>query len=291
MINFIKSHKKAICNTLLALVVLAVVSIGFLSILEAFDIISYEDRMEFNIELFNSFKDSWYGLLLIILIQIVVTTILCFIPGVALAFMVLIDALYPVDWQSFLVSFVAVMSSSMIMYLVGKYGGYRLCEKILGEKDCKKAADLLNNKATVFFPLMMMFPVFPDDALVMLAGTFKMSLAWFIPSIVFGRGIGIATYVFGVGSIPFYKFTSPWHWIIFIAVCAVGVVGVFYGAIKLNKYLEKRRLQSAEQPEPTATEFTENPERENLTLTESETNAPIEMDNSETPEFAENDNT
>ena len=291
MLEFLKSKKKAIVNLTLAIAVLLILSFGILFLLEAFNIITYEDRMEFNVELFNSFKDSWYGWLVVILLHIVVTTVLCFIPGLAMAFMVLIDALYPTDWQSFLVSFIAVMSSSMIMYLVGKYGGYKLCEKLLGEKDCKKAADLLNNKATVFFPLMMMFPVFPDDALVMLAGTFKMSLAWFVPSIVIGRGIGIATYVFGVGSIPFYKFTSPWHWIIFIAVCAVGVIGVFIGALKLNKYLEKRRLQSAEQPESTATEFTENPESENITLTESETNAPIEVDNSEKPEFAENDNT
>ena len=44
---------------------------------------------------------------------------------------------------------------------------------------------------------MMMFPIFPDDALVMIAGTLKMKLRWFIPSIVIGRGIGIAAIVFG----------------------------------------------------------------------------------------------
>ena len=130
------------------------------------------------------------------------------------------------------------------MYLLGKYGGYKLCEKILGEKDCKKASDLLNHKATIYFPIMMMFPIFPDDALVMLAGTFKMSLAWFIPSIVVGRSIGIATYTFGLRTIPFNRFTSPWHWVIFIVVCVVGVVGVFFGAHKINQHLEKKRIAS-----------------------------------------------
>lgn len=244
MKNFFKSRLKAITNLLLLVLVLVAVSLAFLFILESFDIISHEDGLKFNTELFISFKGTWYGWLVIILVQIVATTLLCFIPGVALAFLVLIDALYPIKWQAFIVSFIAVMSSSLIMYLVGKYGGYKICEKILGEKDCKKAADLLKHKTTVYFPIMMMFPMFPDDALVMLAGTFKMSLVWFIPSIVIGRGIGICTYVFGFGNIPFDKFTSPWHWVLFIVACIVVVGGLFFGAHKINQHLEKKRIAS-----------------------------------------------
>ena len=82
--------------------------------------------------------------------------------------------------------------------------------------------------------------MFPDDALVMIAGTLKMSLKWFIPSIVVCRGIGIATIIFGLGNIPFDQFTTPWHWIIFITLCAVGIIAVFWGANKLSIYLEKR---------------------------------------------------
>jgi len=79
-----------------------------------------------------------------------------------------------------------------------------------------------------------------DDALVMIAGTMKMSMAWFIPSIIVGRGIGTATIVFGLSFIPFELLTTPWHWIGAIAIFAVVVVGLFFGAFKLNKYMEKR---------------------------------------------------
>jgi uncharacterized membrane protein YdjX (TVP38/TMEM64 family) len=93
---------------------------------------------------------------------------------------------------------------------------------------------------------MMMFPVFPDDALVMMAGTIKMSLKWFIPSIVIGRGIGIATITFGLSLIPFDKFTSVWHWVVFVAVCLVLVVLVFLLANKFNKFMERKRNEHAE---------------------------------------------
>ena len=137
------------------------------------------------------------------------------------------------------------MFSSAVMFILGKFGGYKLCVKLLGEDDCNHALDLLRNKGTVYFPLMMMFPAFPDDALVMMAGTLKMSLKWFIPSIVICRGIGVATIVFGMNIIPFELFTAWWHWALFIGACAVGIAAVFYAAYRLNKYLSQKKAAEA----------------------------------------------
>ena len=111
---------------------------------------------------------------------------------------------------------------------------------------------------------MMMFPVFPDDALVMVAGTLKMSLKWFVPSIVFGRGIGVFTIIFGLSIVPFDKFTTPWHWIGFILLCALFIATVFILAIKFNKYMENKRIKedakSTEFGEEVATDGEENGE-------------------------------
>ena len=93
---------------------------------------------------------------------------------------------------------------------------------------------------------MMLFPIFPDDALVMIAGTLKMSLKWFIPSIIIGRGIGVATIVFGLTSIPYDKFTTVWHWIGFILICAAAIFTVFFLAHKFNKFMEKRNAPKEE---------------------------------------------
>jgi hypothetical protein len=75
----------------------------------------------------------------------------------------------------------------------------------------------------------------------MISGTLKMKLSWFLPSIILGRGVGIATIIFGLSIVPFDKFTEPWHWVVFIALCAIGVVGIFLGALKFNKFMQNRK--------------------------------------------------
>ena len=249
LLNFIKRKKKALISIATTLLICVGISVLSMVILMLFDVIYFEDGMQFNVELFHAFKDSWYGWIIFILFQTVLSLVLCVIPGASMAFILLCKAIYGYAWQAFIISFASVMIASTFMYLVGRFGGYKLCVKFLGEDDCAKALGLLRDKGTVFFPLMMMFPIFPDDALVMVAGTLKMSLKWFIPSIVVGRGIGIATIIFGLSIVPFDKFTSIWHWIAFIAVCAVFIVLIFWAAIKFNKYMEKRRTNNSEDGE------------------------------------------
>ena len=166
--------------------------------------------------------------------------LLCIIPGVSMAFIVLCTTIYTIPWQAFIISFISVMVSSITMYFLGKVGGYNLCVKILGKEDCEKAMSILNTKTMIYFPLCMAFPVFPDDALVMLAGTINMKLNWFIPSIVLGRGLGIFTIVFGVTLIPFKEFTTFYDWFVFITVCIVWMYVIFSFAGKLTAKIENK---------------------------------------------------
>ena len=232
---------------LMMLAVLVLLSVISMLLLMAFDVIYFveDGGMHFNEELFHNFRNAWYGWIVFILLQTILSILLCVIPGAAMAFIFLSQAIYPVAWQAFLLSFSSVMIASTAMYLLGRFGGYKLCAKFLGEEDCAKALGLLRDKGTIFFPFMMMFPIFPDDALVMIAGTLKMSLKWFIPSIILGRGIGIATIIFGFSFVPFDKFTTPWHWIGFVLICAVLISLVFFLAFKFNKMLTARRNAAA----------------------------------------------
>ena len=242
---FYEKYKKKILEILLMLVALCAVSVVSLAVLGIFGIVYYDDGLQLNAELFDSFKSSWYGWATVILFQVGVTSLLCFIPGASMAFIMLLQALFVKPWLSFCLAFIGVMLSSLMMYLIGRFGGYKIAKKILGEKECDNASELLNHKGVIFFPLMMLFPIFPDDALVMIAGTLKMSLKWFVPSIVIGRGVGIASIVFGLGSIPFDKFTSVWHWLIFIVVCAALIAAVFYAAFRFNRYLQQKDEKNA----------------------------------------------
>ena len=238
--GFWERNKKRIVSVLVMVASVVALSVVAMLILWAFGVIYFNDGIQINAELFDSFKNAWYGWLIVLAIEVLITTVLCFIPGVSMAFILLLQAMYENPWHAFALAFIGVMLASLLMYLMGRYGGYRICEKLLGKEDCEKASQLLNNKGAVYFPIMMLFPMFPDEALTMVAGTLKMSLKWFVPSVVIGRGIGIASIVFGLGNIPYDKFTSVWHWVAFIAACAIVVVAVFYAAYRFNKFLEKR---------------------------------------------------
>ncbi len=239
--SFVLKNAKTLKSFGFAFLTVAAVSVVTFLLLLAFNIIYVDDGMKFNVELFSAFKSTWYGWVIFILLQTVLCMLLCVIPGASMAFILLSKTLYPIAWQSFLLSFSSVMVCSTAMYLVGRFGGYNLCVKFLGEEDCEKSLGLLRDKGTVYFPLMMMFPIFPDDALVMIAGTLKMSLKWFIPSIIVGRGIGICTIVFGLSLVPFDKFTSIFHWILFILLCALLIFLVFFTAHKFNNMMERKR--------------------------------------------------
>lgn len=248
MREYLRRNKKALIDFAILLVILVFISFASLLLLRAFNVLQFDaDGIYLNVEMFDRFRASWYGWIIIIAFQVILTILLCFVPGASMAFIVLISMMYTKSWQAFLISFIGVMLTSFIMYMMGRLGGYRICRKLLGERDCAKASDLLNNKGAVYFPLMMVFPIFPDDALVMIAGTLKMSLKWFIPSILVGRGIGIATIVFGLLSIPFDKLTTPWHWIGFVLLCLIFLVAVFWLAGRFNKFLESRHKDKKDQ--------------------------------------------
>lgn len=242
-------NKKNILTIVIVLATLVAISVLAMLLFSAFGIIYFDDGMYLNEEIFDDFMSSWYGWVILILLQVLITSLLCFIPGASMAFIILIQAFFKKSWQAFLIAYSGVLLSSIIMYLIGRMGGYKICEKILGKEDCQKASDLLNHKGAVYFPLMMLFPIFPDDALVMIAGTLKMSMKWFAPSILVCRTFGVATIIFGLSIISFDKFTTAWHWIGFVIACIVLVFLVFYLAYQFNKYLEKRAAAKNAQKE------------------------------------------
>ena len=160
--SFFSNNRKLIFNGILTLLVFFAVSVIAMAIFLALGIIELgADGFAFNVHIFDAFKDSWIGVALFVFLQLVCTTLLCFLPGTTMMFIALGQALYPNPWHAFFIVFPGVIASSTLMYLTGRFGGYRLCVKMLGEKDCEKAVTLLRNKGTVFFPFMMLSRCFP----------------------------------------------------------------------------------------------------------------------------------
>ncbi len=250
-IKKIKENKENIIKVLLMLLVLVTISLITLAILFATNVMYYDDGFVFNAELFNAFKGKWYGVIVFIVLQVFLSIFLCTIPGAAMAFVLLSHSLYPDEpLTAFMLSFSSVIIASTILYILGRVGGYKICTRLLGKADCDRSLDLLRRRGTVYFPLMMLFPIFPDDALVMIAGTIKMNLAWFIPSIVVGRGIGIATVLLTMNIIPFERFTSIYDWLLFITFCVFWVTTIFKLANKLDAYLAKKAMAKMQEKQP-----------------------------------------
>lgn len=245
LMKFTKKHLHMLLKALLMIGILVGISLISLLILSAFGVVSYDDGVKLNVQLFSSFINAWYGWIIVILLQMLLTSLLSVIPGHSLAFILLLKSMYSTAWEAFLVCFLGILLTSFFLFLIGRFGGYAICRKLLGKEDCDKALKLMN-KGAIFFPAMMMFPIFPDDALVMVAGTMRMKLSWFIPSIIFGRGIGVATIVFGLAVVPFDRFTSAWHWVLFVLACVAFAALVFFSAYRFNKYISSKKKASGD---------------------------------------------
>lgn len=233
-----KNDVKKIIYLLLCLIGVTAIATVILSLCK---VIYYEDGLKLNVELFRAFSSSFFGVVCYLLLQCIVLVFLCALPGSSLIFTMLSTVIFDRIIIAFVVSLTGIMLSSVFMYLLGRIGGYKLCEKLIGKEDIEKATKFMRERATIYFPIMMTFPIFPDNALVMLAGVSKMKLSWFLPSAIFGRGIGVVTTVFGLAIVPFENFTGIYDWLVFITVCVFWIILVFGLAKKLNDVIEKRR--------------------------------------------------
>ena len=188
---------------------------------------------------------SWWGIVMFIIIRVVMTLFMCFVPAISMIFDLLSVALFGANWIAFLVSLSSIMICSTIMYVLGRTGAYGVFEKILGKEDLDKANELLRKKGIVFYPFMMACGGFPDDAIVCMAGVIKMNVAYWIPATAIGRGIGCAFTIFGISLIPFDTFTRPYDWLVFI-VCIIVLLYIVFKvgnwlSNKINLLLEKRK--------------------------------------------------
>lgn len=248
-IDSIKKHKKSILKILALLAVILALSLILFILLFVFNVLKFEvidgsNQLIFNYDLFLNLINNWWFLILFIGLQVVITSFLSFIPATSMCFIIastlMFKDVYP-TYIIFLICYVGVVLSSVMMDLIGRFGGSKLITKLIGEDEYNEAHKLVTEKGTVYIPFMYLLPLFPDDAICMVCGSMKINFLLHLLFIILCRGIGVATIVFGIDIIPFESFTSVWHWIIFIAICIVGVILILLFCKWLNKKLESWR--------------------------------------------------
>ncbi|GHV01018.1 hypothetical protein FACS1894211_09840 [Clostridia bacterium] len=184
-----------------------------------------------NMELIKNFVLSTGPLGMIALVGLKIAQVVVLpVPGV------LIDlagvAVYG-PWIGFVLSIIGTTIGSVIAFSVGKIFGKKVVSWIVGHKTAEKYRKLFDKKGRFIFILMLIFPIFPDDMLCMVAGVTTMSYGYFFLVVLLTRTWGLATTCFlGSGEI------IPFHgWGLFVwagIIIAFGVAFFF-----LNKYKDR----------------------------------------------------
>lgn len=222
------THGK-IMRLILVVLILAVVIIAGYFILKLTGMWEKVNSMEKIRDIVES--GGMFSFLIFMLFQILQTTILqipAFIVTVA-------GALIFGRWEAFFISYIAVMIGSLIMFWIGRKAGKKFLNWIVGEDEAIKWKKRLSHGKYLFL-LMMLFPMFPDDILCVVAGMTNMSFSFFFWTNILARGLGIfCTVFFGSGAIiPFHG----WGLIIW-GVIILFVAILFYLSVKYQNKIDE----------------------------------------------------
>ncbi len=172
-----------------------------------------------------------FSFIIFVILQILQTTILQ-IPAI---FVTIAGTLVFGRWTTFILSYIAVMIGSLIMFWIGRKAGRRFLNWLAGEESTNKWIARMSQGKYLFF-LMMLFPLFPDDILCVVAGLTNISFRYFLFTNLIARAVGIGcTVFFGSGAvIPF----SGWGLIVWGVIILV-VATLFYLSVKYQNKIDE----------------------------------------------------
>lgn len=107
-------------------------------------------------------------------------------------------------WVSFTLSLLAILLGSLFAYFLGRTFGVKILIWAIG-KESTKEMQKLSKKGYLAFFLMMLFPLFPDDVLCLVAGVTGMDFKFFLVTNLITRTIGIFCLCF-LGNLGFNLF-------------------------------------------------------------------------------------
>lgn len=198
-----------------------------------------------------------WGWIVFIALFTLSTTVLCFVPGISMTFITVSIILFGA-MKGFLISSISVFIASTIMFWIGNTVGERAAVKLVGKDSLEKAQNLIDVKSKLLLPLMLLFPVFPDDALCMVAGMTKMKYWYFAIIALICRTVGIATICFlGSGFID-WAALSLVDWFVLVNVVVFDIVLIFKYQNKIEKFILRRK--SKQEPEIESIQEVKQPE-------------------------------
>ena len=221
-------------KVLLLFIALAVISVGIYFTLNSLGITDVETLRNL-----ISSCGAW-GWIAFISLFALCSTLLCFVPGTSAAFIAVSVVLFGA-LKGFILSSISVFICSSLMFFIGNFFGERAAAKLVGKESLEKAQNLLDMKSKMLMPLMFLFPIFPDDALCLVAGMTKMKYWYFAIIVAIFRTIGIATICFlGSGFIDWAALGIV-DWFVLINICVFDIALIFKYQDKIERVFIKNK--------------------------------------------------
>ncbi len=174
-----------------------------------------------------------YGILTFLLIEILMFVLFCFVPVLNSALVVLGCILFGAK-TAFLISWSASIISSTILFFLGDKCGEKIACKLIGKDELEHAQDMIDSKSKLLLPIVFSIPIFPDDAICIVAGMTKMKFSFFIIVTIIFRGLDNLIVCFlGSGIISWSELTVL-DWIIVINLILIDIYLIF----KFQKFFE-----------------------------------------------------
>ena len=218
----------------LLLLAIAAVSVGLFFVLRACGVTNIDKLREI-----IASCGAW-GWIAFIALFTACSTLLCFMPGTSATFIGVAIVMFGA-WKGFAISTISVFLSSSLMFFIGHHFGEKAAIKLVGKESLEKAQNLIDVKSKMLLPLMFLFPVFPDDALCMVAGMTKMRFWYFAVVVAIFRTIGIASICFlGSGLINWAELSLV-DWFMLITCCLVWIFAIFKYQHKIEKFITRKK--------------------------------------------------
>lgn len=131
----------------------------------------------------------------------------------------------------FAITLAVIMLGVVTSYWIGRKWGKKAVIWCAGsEEEYEKWLGVLKSKKTnIIYFITILFPIFPDDILCLIAGSIKMNFWWYFVANLVGRAIGLVTFMFVFKAIS----NSIWSIIVMIVLLV---------ALVVIKIIVKRRL-------------------------------------------------
>ena len=215
--------KKILLKVLIFLIIVCTIGSVIYLIMHLTGIDTIDGLQEFC----NKYKE--YSYTIIIFLQVVqvifipISNQIITIPAIAVLGVV----------PAFVCSFIGIEIGTIILYFIGRYGGGKFLQWLLGDKEKAEKIKNLVNSRRLFYPVGMLIAIIPDDLLTTLAGVAKMNFWYVFIVSAITRALCIAYTVFGIGLL-----SSTWWGLTIFGVVTIGIMALGYIIIRYEPKIE-----------------------------------------------------